>query len=95
MSINVLFLLILSAFSVFGQLSQAVYFFFADINCCYFRFLLSLVECQNVLFIDDRWHVLPITSHSLHITPLPPKNMVCHLYFQFAPKLNLSLLTSV
>ena len=44
---------------------------------CHWRFLLSLVECKNVLFMDDRWHILPITSHSLHMTPVPPKNMVC------------------
>ncbi|XP_076801006.1 RNA cytidine acetyltransferase-like [Clavelina lepadiformis] len=37
------------------------------------RFLLSVVTCENCLFIDDNLKVLPVSGNSLNITALPPK----------------------
>ncbi|KAF6021226.1 NAT10 [Bugula neritina] len=38
------------------------------------RFILSLTACANCLVIDDELNVLPISSATANITPLPPKS---------------------
>ena len=40
------------------------------------RFILSLSACKNCLVIDDNLNLLPISSHALSITAVPPKSMV-------------------
>ncbi|XP_030056626.1 RNA cytidine acetyltransferase [Microcaecilia unicolor] len=37
------------------------------------RFILSLASCKNCLVIDDQLNILPISSHTANIKPLPPK----------------------
>ncbi|XP_033102621.1 RNA cytidine acetyltransferase-like [Anneissia japonica] len=37
------------------------------------RFLLSLVSCKESMVIDDQLQILPLSSHVLNITPVPPK----------------------
>ncbi|XP_071957067.1 RNA cytidine acetyltransferase-like [Antedon mediterranea] len=37
------------------------------------RFLLSLVSCKESMVIDDQLQILPLSSHVLTITPVPPK----------------------
>nr|XP_033784109.1 RNA cytidine acetyltransferase [Geotrypetes seraphini] len=38
------------------------------------RFILSLASCKNSLAIDDQLNILPISSHTANIAPLPPKS---------------------
>ncbi|XP_077994185.1 RNA cytidine acetyltransferase-like isoform X2 [Glandiceps talaboti] len=38
------------------------------------RFMLSLASCKNCMVIDDQLNILPISSHCLNITPVPPKS---------------------
>jgi len=38
------------------------------------RFILSLTSCKNCMVIDDQLNILPISSHTLTITALPPKS---------------------
>ena len=38
-----------------------------------YRFLLSLADCSHCIVVDDHLNVLPISSHILSLTPLPPK----------------------
>ncbi|KAF6022495.1 NAT10 [Bugula neritina] len=38
------------------------------------RFILSLTACANCLVIDDELNILPISSATANITPLPPKS---------------------
>lgn len=37
------------------------------------RFLLSLSSCKHSLVIDDQLNILPVSSHALNITAIPPK----------------------
>jgi N-acetyltransferase 10 len=37
------------------------------------RFLLSLIDCDTSLFMDDELNILPISLASRKIAPLPPK----------------------
>ncbi|XP_023932402.1 RNA cytidine acetyltransferase-like isoform X2 [Lingula anatina] len=37
------------------------------------RFLLSLASCKRCMVIDDQLNVLPVSSHTLQIQPVPPK----------------------
>lgn len=37
------------------------------------RFILSLASCHKSIVIDDQLNILPISSHCLSITPVPPK----------------------
>ncbi|XP_044536212.1 RNA cytidine acetyltransferase [Gracilinanus agilis] len=37
------------------------------------RFILSLASCKNCIVIDDQLNILPISSHTANIQPLPPK----------------------
>ncbi|KAL9955538.1 hypothetical protein ACROYT_G036875 [Oculina patagonica] len=38
------------------------------------RFILSLTSCKSCMVIDDQLNILPISSHTLSITALPPKS---------------------
>ncbi|XP_005046440.1 PREDICTED: RNA cytidine acetyltransferase [Ficedula albicollis] len=38
------------------------------------RFILSLASCKTCLVIDDQLNILPISSHSANITPVPPQS---------------------
>ncbi|CAH3162782.1 unnamed protein product, partial [Porites evermanni] len=38
------------------------------------RFILSLTSCKNCMVIDDQLNILPVSSHTLTITALPPKS---------------------
>ncbi|KAJ7390490.1 N-acetyltransferase 10 [Desmophyllum pertusum] len=38
------------------------------------RFILSLTSCKSCMVIDDQLNILPISSHTLTITALPPKS---------------------
>ena len=40
------------------------------------RFILSLTSNRNCMVIDDQLNILPISSHTLSITALPPKSKV-------------------
>ena len=61
------------AFSIlkFAFLCEKVISFFA-----FNRFLLSLTSNRNCMVIDDQLNILPISSHTLSITALPPKSKV-------------------
>uniref|UniRef100_A0A1A8N845 RNA cytidine acetyltransferase n=1 Tax=Nothobranchius pienaari TaxID=704102 RepID=A0A1A8N845_9TELE len=37
------------------------------------RFILSLASCKNCVVIDDQLNILPISSHTANIKPVPPK----------------------
>jgi N-acetyltransferase 10 len=37
------------------------------------RFLLSLTSCKQCLVVDDQLNILPISSSTLEIEPVPPK----------------------
>lgn len=39
------------------------------------RFMLSLTSCRNCMVIDDQFNVLPFSSHSLNVQPLPAKSL--------------------
>ncbi|XP_029437928.1 RNA cytidine acetyltransferase isoform X1 [Rhinatrema bivittatum] len=43
------------------------------------RFILSLASCKNSLVIDDQLNILPISSHTADIKPLPPESREDHL----------------
>lgn len=38
------------------------------------RFILSLTSCKQCLVVDDQLNILPISSSTLNIEPLPPKS---------------------
>ncbi|XP_033917903.1 RNA cytidine acetyltransferase [Melopsittacus undulatus] len=38
------------------------------------RFILSLASCKNCIVIDDQLNILPISSHTANITPVPPQS---------------------
>ena len=40
------------------------------------RFLLSLASCKKCLVLDDQLRILPISTESRNITPIPPKSKV-------------------
>ena len=40
------------------------------------RFLLSLADCPHCLVMDDQLNVLPMSSTTLHITPITPSTKV-------------------
>nr|XP_032804968.1 RNA cytidine acetyltransferase [Petromyzon marinus]XP_032804969.1 RNA cytidine acetyltransferase [Petromyzon marinus]XP_032804970.1 RNA cytidine acetyltransferase [Petromyzon marinus] len=37
------------------------------------RFILSLASCKTCMVIDDQLNILPLSTHTLCISPLPPK----------------------
>lgn len=39
------------------------------------RFILSLTSCTQCLVVDDQLNILPISSSTLEIEPLPPKSI--------------------
>ena len=39
------------------------------------RFILSLASCKQCLVVDDQLNILPISSATLEIEPLPPKSI--------------------
>lgn len=45
------------------------------------RFLLSLVNCNDCLVVDDELNVLPISAKAKAIFPLPPKDPVGFSFF--------------
>ena len=48
-----------------------------------YRFILSLTSCKSCMVIDDQLNILPISSHSLTITALPPKSKVIIIIIKF------------
>lgn len=48
-----------------------------------YRFILSLASCKSCMAIDDQLNILPISSHTLNITALPPKSKVNFLFFAY------------
>ena len=46
---------------------------FCDVHS---RFMLSLTSCRSCMVIDDQFNVLPFSSHSLNVQPLPAKSLV-------------------
>ena len=51
-------------------------FFLLTHSCVDRRFILSLASCKNCMVINDKLDLLPISSHMLNITALPPKSAV-------------------
>ena len=48
-----------------------------------YRFILSLTSCKSCMAIDDQLNILPISSHTLNITALPPKSKVNFLFIAY------------
>ncbi|CAL1535363.1 unnamed protein product [Lymnaea stagnalis] len=40
------------------------------------RFLLSLASCENCVVVDDKLHLIPVSTHALSIEALPAKSLV-------------------
>ena len=67
----------------FTMLPAKILLGYLKISYCYgnilgviFRFMLSLTSCRNCMVIDDQFNVLPFSSHSLNIQPVPAKSLV-------------------
>ncbi|XP_059150893.1 RNA cytidine acetyltransferase-like [Physella acuta] len=39
------------------------------------RFLLSLASCENCVVVDDKLHLIPISTHALNIEAMPAKSL--------------------
>ena len=49
------------------------------------RFLLSLASCKKCMVLDDQLRILPISTESRSITPIPPKSKVRLFSIDYVP----------